>query len=355
MRRGLLGQVFLWCHQVGINPIWAAASLSLSAFLTIAAYMTVQFKKRGYSLCLLTVGWFLGDFGLLGLAAMRRDYIIMCFFLLVVWLWKKNGIVRWVVLANVLVCLFILCYEPFALFAIPFCVLLTRMRVKDWCKSVICWILPVFTFLLCCKYAGGNDVYDAIVASTADFLPSPGIIGFLKWGRSEPMKFHIAHNFLQIHHGIPVVLISFVSLSAMLYYSVNAVPAFTQDKQDFANRKYTLAFLLCAFVFLSPMFTFLSIDYVRTCVYVCLSSFILYFTLNDKEKQEFLPSCIYLWTDKLLNISDKYFRPTRFKIVFIMLFIGISACGGGIEEFIEGSEVGNVALSVFRVLGIFSL
>lgn len=352
VRRGLLGQVFLWCYQVGISPIWAAVSLSLSAFLVIAAYMIAQFRKHGYSLCLLTVGWFLGDIGLLGLAAMRRDYIIMCFFLLVVWLWKRMGIGRWVLLTNILVCLFILCYEPFALFAIPFCVLLTRLRLKNWVKSVICWLLPALTFLICCKYAGGKEVYDAIVVSTADFLPSPGIMGFLKWGTIEPMKYHFAVNFLQFHHGIPVVLISFVSLSSILFYSVNAIPVFTQDKLDFTNRRYTLAFLMSAFLFLSPMFTFLSIDYGRTCVYICLSSYILFFQLDEKERGHLLPQFVYSWADRLIAFSDKHLRPTRFKIVFIMLFLGISAfTGGGIEEFIKGSEFGNMANYFLTTIG----
>lgn len=354
VRRGLLGQVFLWCHQKGINPIWAAVTVALLAFLIIVTYMILQFRKRGYNICLLTVGWFLGAFGLYGLGFMRRDYLIMCFFLLVVWLWKRMNTSKWVILANVLVCVFILCYEPFALFAIPFCVLLTRLRLKNWCKAVTCWILPMLTFLLSCKYAGGKEVYDAIVASTADFLPSPGIMGFLTQGSVGVMKFHISVNFFEFRHGVPNVLISFVSLSAMLYYTVNAIPVFTQDKRDFANRKYILAFFLSAFFFLSPMFTCLSTDYSRTCVYVCLSSYILFFQLDDKERTCLLPSFVYSWADKLLAFSDKHLRPTRFKIVFIMLFIGI-ACwtGDGVGGFVRGSEVGNVFFELFQILKKF--
>lgn len=351
VRRGLLGQVYLWLHQVGVSPIWAAVTLALVAFLVIATYMITQFRKRDYSLCLLTVGWFLGDFGLYGLASMRRDYIIMCFFLLIVWLWNRMGTIKWMISANVLACIGILCYEPFALFVTPFCILLTRLRLRNWCKSFVGWVLPVMTFLASCKYAGGKDVYHAIVASTADFLPSPGIMEFLQIGSVDVMKFHVYSNFLQIHHGIPVVLISFMGLFAMFYYSVNAIPVFTQNKRDLENRRYILAFLSCAFIVLLPMFTCLSTDYSRTCIYVCLSSYILFFHLNDEERAGLLPPFVYSWSDKLLAFSDKYLRPTRFKIVFIMLFIGVAFwTGSGIGGFINGSEVGNVAYMVLRIL-----
>lgn len=351
VRRGLLGQLLLGCQQVGFNPMPIAVALVTFAFLTIAIYMLLQFKKRKYSLCLLTVGWLLGGYGSYGLCFMRRDYIIMCSFLLIVWLWKRLGTTIWIAFANVIVCATILCYEPFALFSIPFSILLTRSRLNKWCTSVACWVLPMATFLVCCKYAGGQDVYDAIVASTADFLPSPGIMCFLQRGSIDVMKFHLHCNFLTFHHGIPVVLLSTVSLSAMLYYCVNAVPVFTQSKQDFANRRYILAFLLCAFFVLSPMFTCLSTDYSRTCVYVSLSSFILFFNLDDKERSNLLPPILYLWADKLLLFSDRFIRPTRFKIVFIMLFIGISSwTGAGLRGFLGHTETGYIAYYTLKML-----
>lgn len=170
VRRGLLGQLFLWCYQVSINPLLTAAIFASLVFLIIALYMISQFRKHNYNLCILTAGWFLGDFGLYGLTFMRRDYFIMCSFLLAAWLWKRMGIVKWLLFANVLVSITILCYEPFALFSIPFCVLLTRLKLRSWWKSLVCWLLPVISFFLCCNFAGGKDVYDAIVASTHEFV-----------------------------------------------------------------------------------------------------------------------------------------------------------------------------------------
>lgn len=352
VRRGLLGEFFLWCHHVGIDPIWTAAVMSLASFVIIAAYMICQFRKHGYNLCILTVGWFLGSVGLYGFPLMRRDYIIMVMFLLVVWLWKKMGIGKWVMLANILVCVTILCYEPFALFAIPFCILLTNLRWRSWGKSVVVWVLPVLTFLLCCKYSGNREVYDAIVASTKDFLPKPGIIDFLIKDSLDAMKGHIKSNFLSFSYGVPVVLISFVSLSCMVYYSVNAIPVFSERKRDFADRRYVLAFLMCAFLVLSPMFVFLSTDYGRTTIYVVLASFFLFFTLDEKERTALLPSFVYKMADKLLALSDKYLRPTRCKIVFIMYFIGIAFyTHEWLDDSVWRSEVGNLvhyALAGFK-------
>ncbi len=351
VRRGLLGQFFLWCHHIGIDPIWTAAVMSFTSFLIVATYMIVQFRKRGYNLCILTVGWFLGGIGIYRLPTMRRDYIIMAMFLLVVWLWKRIGVWKWVAIANILVCITILCYEPFALFAIPFCILLTNLRWKSWGKSVAVWALPVLTFLLCCKYSGNKEIYDAIIASTNDFLAKPGIIGFLLMDSSEAMRFHIHCNFLSFSHGIPVVLLSFVSLSCLVYYSVNAIPVFSEEKKDFSNRRYVLAFLMCAFAVLSPMFVCLSTDYGRTTIYVVLSSYFLFLTLDEKERAELLPSFMYKIADSLLAFADKHLRPTRYKIVFIMYFVGISYwTGGGIRGFISSSEVGYLPSCIWTAL-----
>lgn len=347
VRRGLLGEFFLWCHHVGIDPIWTAVAMSLVSFVIVAIYMISQFRKRGYNLCILTVGWFLGSLGLYGLPSMRRDYIIMCIFLLVVWLWKKMCIGKWVVLANVLLCVTILCYEPFALFSIPFCILLTNLRWKSWGKSMVAWVLPALTFLVCCKYSGNKEVYDAIVASTKDFLPNPGMIKFLLRDSVGAMKFHIHCNFLSISHHVPVVLLSFVSLSCLVYYSVNAIPVFSQDKADFVNRRYVLAFLMCAFVVLSPMFVCLSTDYGRTTIYVVLSSYFLFFTLDEKDRLALLPFFVYKMADSLLALSDRYLRPTRCKIVFIMYFIGVAFwTGDGAGGNVWRSEAGHFAYYV---------
>lgn len=344
VRRGLLGQFFLWCHHVGVDPVWTAAAMSLVSFVIVAIYLISQFIKHGYNLCILTVSWFLGGFGVYGLPSMRRDYIIMCAFLLVVWLWKKMSVGRWVVLANVLVCVTILCYEPYALFSIPFSILLTHLRWKSWLKSVAAWTLPVFVFLVCCKYSGGKEIYDAIVASTSEFLPAPGMINFLLRDSAEVMKYHIQCNFLSIAHGVPVVLLSLVSLFCLVYYSVNAIPVFSEDKADFANRRYVLAFLMCAFVVLSPMFVCLSTDYGRTVIYIVLSSYFLFFALGENERSALLPSFVYRMADSLLVLSDRYLRPTRCKVVFIMYFIGSALwMGEAVGGLVKLSEVGHVS------------
>ena len=351
VRRGLLGQFFLWCHHVNVDPVWMAAAMSLVSYVILAIYMISQFRKRGYNLCILTVSWFLGGFGVYGLPSMRRDYIIMCVFLLVVWLWKKMSIGGWVVLANVLVCVTILCYEPFAMFSIPFSILLTNLRCKSWGKSVAVWTLPIFVFMVSCKYSGNKEICDAIVASTSDFLPAPGMINFLFRDSADVMKYHIQCNFLSIAHGVPVVLLSLVSLFCLVYYSVNAIPVFSEDKADFANRRYVLAFLICAFAVLSPMFVCLSTDYGRTTIYIVLSSYFLFFTLGENERSAFLPPFVYRLADSLLVLSDRYLRPSRCKVVFIMYFIGSAFwTGEAVGGFVNSSEIGHVAYYVLIAL-----
>ena len=340
VRRGLLGEMLLYLSKAGVSPVHAAIFLSLSAFTGTAAYMVRNFKRRGYEPCLLTVCFLLGGFVAYGFAFFRRDFIILYLLIFIASMWQRMNITTWIIIANILASAGILCYEPFVFFSIPLFILLAYVKTKNLFKSAACWLPAFSVFILCCIYSGGTDVFNAINTSTQDFLPSPGIMEFLTEDTKNVIMHHLYSNFLAVqHHVLPVILISAVSISAMIYYCINAVAVFTQNPADMHKRRFVLPVLLYILICLLPMFTLLSNDYSRTCTYAAICTFVMCFTLTDKEMAELFPDKIYLHADSIIAFTDKHIHPTKFKTVFIMLFIGIAPWTSSSHNFFTKSEV----------------
>lgn len=350
VRRGLLGEMLYGCYEMGINPIWVAIVLAFAAYITIATYMIRQFCKRGYNICLLTMSYLLGAFGMYGFTAMRRDYMILCVFLFLVTLWKRMSIRHWLCIANVIVIVTILCYEPFALFAIPYCILLAHLRLKRWGMSVILWIPAFVAFAACCMHPGNQETFDGIWNVAKNYLASPGIITFLTRDTGNVMWSHFSTNFLSFKHHIPVIFFTIPSILYLLYYCCNAAPVYCSRQDAWGSRRYVLALLLTGIIFLSPMLPVLSIDYGRTMGYVVLSGFIIYFSLSQEDVQNLLPQRMYLVADKVISWCDAKVPPTRIKIVCLMLFSGMMYCTLlGLQAFLIQTEFVTVLQSAWRL------
>lgn len=152
IRRGLLGEIFYQFYLKGINPIYLAYIISLLSYIVIVVYMIRNFHKHDYALEFLPVSFLLGGVGIFGLAFFRRDFIIMCIFLLIVKLWKSLPFRWWVLCGNILAILAVLCHEPFAFWAFPLLLLITRLKVRCLWKTICCWIPSMLVFLLCLHF-----------------------------------------------------------------------------------------------------------------------------------------------------------------------------------------------------------
>lgn len=337
VRRGLLGQLFWYLYTVGINPLKVALGLSFVSYGIIAYYLICRFKRNSYPLFLLPICFLLGGFSLYEFTFFRRDFMLLCIFLLTVLLWKKMCVSKWLLVANILTGIALLCYEPYIFFALPLLCLLTHVRNKKYITVLICWVPSMLVFLLCCHFSGNENTYDAVWGTVSHFLKSPGTLEFLKMDSKDVMTFHVEHNFLSFYHHIPVALISLVGVLSMVYYCVNAPYAFGKAKMQ--DRRYMLALLSVVLFCQLPMFVCLSTDYSRICIYSAISMYIIYFELVQKELESLLPANFYTEVDKIIVYVDKIIKPSRGKIIFIMMFVGI-ATWTGYYNFLVKSEFG---------------
>ncbi len=97
------------------------------------------------------------------------------------------------------------------------------------------------------------------------------------------------------------------------------------------------------------MFTILSIDYARTFTYAAISSYIIFFTLKEEELLSLFPMKAYNISYKILNTCDKYIKPTKGKILFIMMFVGLSQCTGmGFIESVKSGQIGTILRIIYH-------
>lgn len=339
VRRGILGQFFIYLLNFNINPVHSALLLSLMSYIIIACYLVYQYKVHKYPFGLLTVCFLLGGFSLYKYTFFRRDFMILCVFLAIVKLWKRMPIDYWVFVANLLLILSILSYEPFAFFAMPSVFLLAKIKGIKFVRNLLCWLPSILAFLVCCKYSGGQAVYDDIWKSVSCFLKSPGILEFLTYNSKDVMLFHLSKNFLGCYHGIPVVLISMLGIVGMIYFVVNSFYAFEKTPSENVKRNYLLQLMLLYTIVLLPMYVCLSTDYSRISMYSAIAALIVYFELSNEELERMFSAKLNMLTVCFLKCQDRIICPTRRKIVIFLLFLGMSTWTGA-NDFVWKTEIG---------------
>lgn len=352
VRRGLLGEILLQTQQFGVNPLNVGIILAIVAYAVLIAFFVRGFRKSGGEAFWLFPCYILGGGCIYGLQYIRRDYLIVAVLIFIIWLSRRIGLKAWIVVANVLTVITILCYEPFAFFAIPVLIALTRLRGFSWMKSIVVWVVPLVVFCMCCVCSGNEDVFLAVKHSTSGFLANSGITNFLGRSTADVIVFHLHSNFCSLTGKlIPNVLYIWPCMLCMVYYCVYAPHMFCSKVGGEDLRAVRLLVVFSLLVCSLPMFTVLSTDYSRTFSCIALTTYALTLILPIKEIQNIFPNRMVVKAEQLLKVTDNYFRPTRFRLVLIMLFVGFSTwTGGGMRDHVRQGEVLNVVQGACKLV-----
>lgn len=350
IRRGLLGECLLYLYGYGISPFLIIYTLCISSFLIIAIFMVYNFHKRGYALGILTTSFMLGGVGLFGFAFFRRDFILLSIFLLIIYLRKRISFPFWLLFGNILSIIAILCHEPYVFWALPFLICITHLRQKNWLISSLLWLPSLLAFILCIHFSGNLEQYLAIRRATESFIEYPNVIDFLHFKTDSVMKWHISSIFLDRVHHIPNIIGSMISISVAIYISTTAVPVYNNTLKREDRTNYSLLFML-AITCLLPMFTILSIDYSRTCMYAAISAYIVFFMLTEEECRLLFPPKIYQCGTFLLNKMDTLIPPSRTKVLLIILLIGtVETTDQSTLGLFRDSEIGNTLVCIYKTI-----
>ena len=348
VRRGLMGEMLYRLHGLGFNPLHTALLLCLVAYLTIVMFMVKGFKHRGYSLGLLCVSFLIGGVGIFGLRFFRRDFIELCILLIIVKSWTKVDFQLWLVLANALTVIAILLHDPYAFYGLPIVALLTFLKTNKITRSLLCWLPSFAAFLLCLKYSGNAEVYAAIMQSIKPYADYHNVIEFFTFDSLSVMRMHLHYNFFAILNYLPTII---GSILVTLYYGANATSQYTNScvsPQERTNYFALLSFLMLCQI---PMFTVLSIDYTRTCIYASISAYIVFFCLDTESCTKLLPRWYRNLAERFLTAMNRIVPPTRLKIFAIAFFIGtVQQTSQSTLGLFRDSEFGNTFMVLYKMV-----
>ena len=338
-------------HGLGFNPLHTALLLCLVAYLTIVMFMVNGFKRRGYSLGLLCVSFLIGGVGIFGLSFFRRDFIELCILLIIVKSWTKVDFRLWLVLANALTVIAILLHEPYTFYGLPIVALLTFLKTNKITRSLLCWLPSFAAFLLCLKYSGNAEVYAAIMQSIKPYADYHNVIEFFTFDSLSVMRMHLHYNFFAILNHLPTIIGSIGSILVTLYYGANATSQYTNScvsPQERTNYFALLSFLMLCQI---PMFTVLSIDYTRTCIYASISAYIVFFCLDTESCTKLLPRWYRNLSERALTAMNRIVPPTRLKIFAIAFFIGtVQQTSQSTLGLFRDSEFGNTFMVLYKMV-----
>lgn len=310
VRRGLSGELLLFfVRHVNVNLEWLIKGSCLIWFLLVCLFFVRAFIKKGYSLYILPLCFFLGG-NIVPVFWIRKDYLFLCFFISILWVFgrkKMNNFLKLLII-NVLMVLVILSHEVFAFFAFPVLFLMIFFQYKRFgvLKAFIISnvsLLPAYVaFLSAIYFKGDAQIAYVIWNSWSDYIGDDiskigKSVSALGWPSIGTFKFHFVGNFLSVDQQIFSLVVWLITFPVIYYISTNALYTFRRNKQIFTLRDKTLlsAILVFQLVCLAPVFLVLSCDYVRVIFYWISSSFAVFFISSKISIRAIISGLVYAY------------------------------------------------------------
>lgn len=371
VRRGLLGEILLFFTKIfSMNAEQIELTIkiiSLICLVVVCAWFVKAFLKRGYSLYILPLCFFLGGVALTS-DWIRKDYMFFCFFIPIFYFYAKNDLPMWmkILIINILSIPIILTHEVFVFFTFPilFLLLFKHYESKGILRSIIfsllCLLPGILAFLSTLLWKGDQEIAQNIWNSWAEILNLEkeeigSAVEAIGWSSSETFKMHFTINFLTIDRvkdfPIPSLLGWMITFPVIYYISTNALLVFRKNEKIFTKcdktiLSYILIFqLLCLF----PVFAILSVDYVRIIFYWIASSFAIFLLIPAEKITELFPSAFVCFVERVNLLFNKKYLQTKTFIILLMLFLGITSVGFEIIGIIRSTMIFNI-IRLIRLL-----
>jgi hypothetical protein len=339
VRRGLIGEIlFFFVKNFNINIEWTIKIVCLICFIAVCIFFLIVFLKKGYSLYILPLCFFLGG-TILSNYWVRKDNLMLCFFLVTLWIYNKNNLNNLIKIftINALSIFILLTHEVFAFFSLPvfFILFWSMYQEKGNYKSIIfsfISLLPsILVFFIVLMMHGNQETAQIIWDSwTTFFNQETSQIGksvnALGWSSVYAIKHHITMNFLYSDLNVFSSLVWALTFPVVYYIATNSLLVFRKNEKIFTSedRSILSSVLVFQFLCLLPVFIVLSCDYIRIIFYWIASSFAI-FLLTPKEKIKKVFPVFFIRFVECINKSlINILSPSKTALVFLMMFIGIS-------------------------------
>ena len=370
VRRGLLGEIlYFLVRHFNFDVLLTILIICLTSYSILAIFFVKSFLKRGYTLYILPLCFFMGALILNNTDIIRKDSLMVCFFVAMLWIYGKNGLstLLKVLFINILAVFIILTHEVFVFFSIPLFFLLFKALYREKGKyqsivlSAVSLLPSILTFFIVIIKHGNQATAQAIWDSwTAILNQAPSIvkyrnaIGALGWDSKWAFAFHFKQNFLIFNENIYSMFAWSIILPAVYYIATNALWAFRKNENDYTDRTKSVlsSLLIFQFLCLLPLFTVLSCDYMRVMFYCVTSSFAVLILVPTDTIERLIPSFFSRIINRINNYLSIVLPPTKTTLALLMLFIGMSAYSFDIMYIVRSTMIYNILLTMSYSLSV---
>lgn len=365
VRRGLIGEIlFFIAKNFTINIEWTIKIFCLLSFVVVIVFFVWAFIKKGYSLYILPLCFFLGTHVFWGMYWHKRDHLMLIFLIATLWFFTKNNrlAIKFFVV-NVLLVIALQVHEVIAFFSLPifFLLLCNDFKNKGRLRSIVLslvFLLPsIGAFFLTLKYHGNLETAQTIWDSwveVAQLKPatlterSHGALSAIGWTSEKAFKMHFEMNFSGKSLYVTSTVFWLMVIPAVFYIVSNALLVFRRREQNFTYRdKHILSsVLIFQFLCLIPVALILSCDLGRIIFYWVASSFAIFLLIPKEKLEQIFPAFFSVCTTRINNALSFLLNPTKASVMLLMLFIGIPVTGFSFTAIIKTSMIYNILLTV---------
>lgn len=357
VRRGLFGELlYLTYNSLGINPYYLILSTCIIFYVILIIIFVRLFIKNGYTLFILPFVFFLGN-PIISEFWVRKDILIICFFILIVYMstLKSN---LYPVFINFFLIIGLLIHESIGFFCLPilFLVLISKNHFfykteNTTIKSIfftIFQILPSLLTFFCVLYFKGSkyiscQIWNSWKSVSFPFQANddsqiPSAIFALSWSLKQGLSYtiNILTNFNDNIYAplvwvLILVIIYFIltNTSKLNYKILNYKPYININKKNISN------ILIFQFISIIPLFI-LGWDYSRWVFYWTTSSFAIILLVPERELSVVFPKIISTISTKLNNILDLFLNNSN--VLLFCIIIGFSPYSWSLKSSIISSS-----------------
>lgn len=375
VRRGLLGEIlYYFAKSFNFNMVLVIKIFCLVCFALVCLFFMYKFIKKGYSLYILPLCFFLGahETGINNFYWLKRDHLMFCFLIAIIWAFNNiNKSTLKILIINLLMITVLLIHESFAFFSIPimFFLLINEYKGKGVWKSVVLsllFLLPsIITFLLTLHYHGDLQTAQTIWnswVSGANFneakltLNSHSALSAIGWSTKQVMEWHLKDNFLTENMGVVSSVFWPIIFLTVYYIITNVLLVFRRKEAIFTEKDKTIisTILIFQLICLLPFIFFLSCDMGRIIFYWVASAFVIFLLTPLTKMETMFPQFFNKFANKINIFLASIICPTKTSITLLMLFIGIPTVSFSFIKIVESSLIYNVLHVVSPIFKSFS-
>lgn len=372
VRRGLIGElIFQTSYLFGCEPRLFIALFCFVCFFAVVIIFFILFHKYGIKWWILPLSIFLANPDII-----RKDFFFILNLIAILYCYR-SPFRAWikVIIINSIAIVTILSHEAFFFVCIP---LLCLLFIKD--KSIsnslffrfAACVPMLMAMAIACLFHGTLEQAQAIQASWGPLMGEgwnptlskyrypfmeyenyDGSVGALAWSTSFAVKYHLNVNFIAKSLQIPGYIIRPVAIVFLFYFLINYVRLFSSEK---ISKRTNVFFYLLFFQFCSllPMFTVLSCDTTRVCMYFTSSTFAFFLVIPQEKYATLFPKWYTTFLDKIdAFITKNRFTKTRYlSIIFLLFIMSAPYIGNNILNSFLSSIIGRYA-SIIKIVSSF--